>query len=198
MTGVFKKKLTLILFLVSIVIFIFIVFFVFLNENTPPPSLTQKIVPTQTPKQESPTMMVSFSPNTITINKQSTFTSSILFDSYGIPVSKITIALSYDPLQVSNVKIISVNDPSSALSYSVNLTAGIKQSNPEQGTISQSYLIPTSIPYPKGKGIIAKVTGKLTQGTTSAIIKIDQASFASSPQTPNVVLGKVNLEINTK
>jgi hypothetical protein len=93
---------------------------------------------------------------------------------------------------------MSVNDPSSALSYALNLTAGVKQSNQKQGTISQLYIIPTTIPYPKGKGVIAKVTGKLTPGTTSAIIKIDQTSFASSPQTKNVVLGKVNLEINTK
>ncbi len=198
MTDVFKKKWVYIFIALFAILFILLTLFFPLNKNTSPKIVSQKMQPTPTPKQERPTMMISFSPNLITIKPQSTFSSNIVFDTYGIPVSKVTVALSYDPLQISNVKIISVNDPSSALSYALNLTAGIKQSNQVQGTISQSYLIPTSIPYPKGKGVIAKVTGKLTPGTTSAIIKIDQTSLASSPQTQNVVLGKINLEINTQ
>lgn len=154
--------------------------------------------PTPTPQQETPTMMLSFTPNIISVKPNGNFSAQIQFDSFGNPVNKIIISISYDPSQVTNIKFTPVKDPVSSLSYAFNLIAGSYSTNPTAGTISETLIIPKTIPAPRGRGIIAKFTGRLAPGIKNTTIRFAKDSLALSPTLNRVVLGKVNLEINTK
>lgn len=187
------KKLTLIA-LIALFLLSLLAIFLFIQKK---PTKLGQISPAPTPEQETPTMMISFTPNLLTIKQNSAFSANIQFDSFGNPVNEITIFVTYDPTQVTNVKLTPVKDPTSALSFAFSLAAGSYEHNPAAGTISHTIIVPRNIPAPKGRGILAKVTGTLTKGTTRTTVSLSKGSTASSAGS-RLVLGKINLEINAQ
>lgn len=191
-----KNKRLTILIIIAVVAVCLLLVTIALQKN--PSRIGTKILPNPTPEQEAPTMMLSFVPNTLTVKPGGKITANIQFDSYGNPVSGVTVAVSYNPTQLKNVTLIPVKDSTSALSYALNLIAGTQTNNPLLGKISETFIVPKSIPAPKGRGIIARFTATLKPGVTSATVKIDSSASASSPALSRVVLGKVYLDIQSK
>lgn len=162
------------------------------KQLVPPVTVT----PTPAPEQEAPTMMLSFVPNILKVSPGGAIKSDVEFNTLGNPTKKVSVVVSYDPNQVTNASLIPVKDPTSALSYSFNLIAGTREVDPNNGILSQTFIIPATIPAAKGHGIVARFTGTLKPGVTSTVIRISNSSSATSPSISRVVLGKVNLEIN--
>lgn len=189
-----KNKQLILTGIIFIVVLLSIAGISFLVRKQIVPPVT--VTPTPTPEQETPTMMLSFTPNIVKVAPNGNIKSDIEFNTLGNPSKKVSVVVSYDPKQVTNTSLTPVKDPTSALSYSFNLIAGTRDTDPKNGILSQTFIIPQSIPAAKGHGIIARFTGTLQPGVTTTVIKITNTSSATSPTISRVVLGKVNLEVN--
>lgn len=187
-------------FLFGIFIFIFALVAlvaIFWTIQSQTSKVTKKTaIPTPIVSQETPDMILSFNPNILNVSAGGNFTANIQLDTYGNPINSLTVAISYNPSEIDNIRLTPIKDPTSALSYAFNLIAGTQQNNPALGTITQTFNIPKSIPTPKGRGSIARITGKLKPGVKNTIIRFTSGTTTESTIMKRVILGKVNLKIN--
>lgn len=153
------------------------------------------VTPTPVPDQETPTMMLSFSPNTFIVSKDNNFTASLMLDTLGNPVESVSAVVTYDPSQIQNPRFSPSKDSNSLLSTILNQVPGTYTQDLKKGTMSQTYVIPKNTTPPKGKGIIGFFSGTLKPGIKESIVKISTMSSATSSKISRVVLGKVNLEV---
>lgn len=188
-----QKKRLLIIGIVIAVVLIGVAGYFFMSPNGT--GIFSKLVPTPTPEQETPTMMLAFVPNILTVKSGGSIAANIELDSYTNPVTGVSVSVSYNPKEVENATVRPVRDDTSALSAALNLTAGTYDVDPKKGIITETFIIPKNVPAPNGRGIIAKFTGTLKPGVKSTVIKIDSSSNAISSTISRVVLGKVNLEV---
>lgn len=193
-----EKKPNNKLFIISIAVFaaaaiiLGVLYFVIIKQVKP----AQQTSPAVNLKQETPNMMLSFVPNILKVSPGKTISANIAFDSFGNSVDKIYLVVSYDPSKIGNVELSAVEDPSSALSFSFNIAAGIYTNDPALGITSVTFMIPKNIPPAKGHGIIAKITATLKPDATATTLKISPSSSVNSRTLSKVILGRVNLDIN--
>lgn len=183
--------------IIAVVVFILaLILGIFLFSSFKSTKIITTTTPTPFPDQETPTMMLSFLPNTLTVSQDNKINASLLLDTLGNPVESVKIVVSFDPNQIENPYLSPSKDSNSLLSSVLNQVPGKSLQDAKNGTLSQEYVIPKNTAAPKGKGIIAVFSGYLKPGVSESIVKISTTSSATSSKISRVVLGKVNLEIH--
>lgn len=137
--------------------------------------------------------LLYFTPNTITASFGGKITSEIKVDAGDTPVSYIKVAISYDPKLLSNVTLMPVKDPTSAISNS--MISEVENTDLAKGTITLTYTLINGAYQQKGQAILAKFSANYVGDGETSVQILPESLVSTKSQEYKITTGRVNLDI---